>query len=45
MGALVLDALPEGISKIKTIPENLVEIRAREPKAKLVQHGLAQSNQ
>jgi nitrate reductase NapAB chaperone NapD len=36
MCSLVLDALPKEISQVKTILENLVEIRAREPKAKFV---------
>jgi hypothetical protein len=41
MCALVLDALPKEISQVEAILENLVEIRAREAKAKFVQRGPA----
>lgn len=45
MRALVLDALPEEISQIKTILENLFEIRARQAKTKFVQRGPTQGSQ
>ena len=44
MRAFVLDALPDEVSEIKTILQDRLEIRAREPKAKFVQHGPAEHN-